>query len=233
MRHTHPSHPTPIHAELTVALQDWFERSARSLPWRATRDPYKVLVSEFMLQQTQVVTVIPYFLRWIQRFPDFHSLAAADEQQVLRAWALICTSGTPSCHRCPVNDRCPSRDNAAALPVKRRKPAPQRKDEFALWNLDRHGILLELRAGPRWRGLWTLPQITEPSVSTTPLIVHRFGVTRFQISLHILSSGHPITTKRADRGPGVQRIPLAEIADLPLAAPHRRVINDLLGQLDA
>ncbi|RYD77305.1 MAG: A/G-specific adenine glycosylase, partial [Verrucomicrobiaceae bacterium] len=51
----------------------WFERFGRDLPWRRTHDPYAVMVSEFMLQQTQVATVIPYFERWLQKFPDFNS----------------------------------------------------------------------------------------------------------------------------------------------------------------
>ena len=53
--------------------------SARDLPWRATTDPYAVWVSEVMLQQTQVATVIPYYQRFLERFPDPSSLAAADE----------------------------------------------------------------------------------------------------------------------------------------------------------
>jgi A/G-specific adenine glycosylase len=68
------------------SLQRWFRRHGRDLPWRRTRDPYAILVSEFMLQQTQVATVIPYYERWLDRFPDFAALAAADESDVLRSW---------------------------------------------------------------------------------------------------------------------------------------------------
>ncbi|MBI2480510.1 MAG: A/G-specific adenine glycosylase [Planctomycetia bacterium] len=64
----------------------WFQRNSRDLPWRRTRDPYHVWVSEIMLQQTQVVTVIPYFERFIARFPTVAALAAAHEDQVLRLW---------------------------------------------------------------------------------------------------------------------------------------------------
>jgi A/G-specific adenine glycosylase len=67
-------------------LLTWFERHARDLPWRQSCDPYRVWVSEVMLQQTQVVTVKPYFERFISAFPTVHKLAAADEQQVLRVW---------------------------------------------------------------------------------------------------------------------------------------------------
>jgi A/G-specific adenine glycosylase len=64
----------------------WFQNNARDLPWRRTRDPYGIWISEVMLQQTQVKTVIPYWERWMQLFPDVHSLANAPEEQLLRAW---------------------------------------------------------------------------------------------------------------------------------------------------
>jgi len=64
----------------------WFGKHARDLPWRRSRDPYRVWVSEIMLQQTQVATVGPYFERFVERFPDVPSLAAAREEQVLRLW---------------------------------------------------------------------------------------------------------------------------------------------------
>ena len=65
---------------------EWFRSWGRDLPWRRTRDPYAILVSEIMLQQTQVATVVPYFERWMARFPDAAALAAAPEQEVLHAW---------------------------------------------------------------------------------------------------------------------------------------------------
>lgn len=81
------------------ALASWFTEHRRALPWRpvgvgsgggrdtgALRDPYAVLVSEVMLQQTRVDTVVPYFERWMRRFPDLHSLAGADEDDVLKLW---------------------------------------------------------------------------------------------------------------------------------------------------
>ena len=67
-------------------LLSWYRKHDRDLPWRRTRDPYAILVSELMLQQTQVATVLPYYDRWLHRFPDFASLAAADEADVLHAW---------------------------------------------------------------------------------------------------------------------------------------------------
>lgn len=67
-------------------LVHWFDRNQRSMPWRDDPSPYKVWISEIMLQQTQVATVIPYFDRFVRRFPDVESLARADIQDVLRLW---------------------------------------------------------------------------------------------------------------------------------------------------
>lgn len=67
-------------------LIDWFQDQKRDLPWRMDQDPYKIWVSEIMLQQTQVETVIPYFERFITKFPTPQDLANADEQEVLKAW---------------------------------------------------------------------------------------------------------------------------------------------------
>ena len=67
-------------------MLSWFSRHARELPWRATRDLYHIWVSEVMLQQTQVVTVIDYFQRFVKRLPNVCALAAADESEVLRLW---------------------------------------------------------------------------------------------------------------------------------------------------
>ncbi|MDD5370016.1 MAG: A/G-specific adenine glycosylase, partial [Anaerolineaceae bacterium] len=72
--------------EFTRRLLAWYARSARSLPWRGHPDPYAVWVSEIMLQQTRVETVIPYFHRWMERFPTIRDLAKAPLQEVLRTW---------------------------------------------------------------------------------------------------------------------------------------------------
>ncbi len=73
-------------ATLQKNLLGWFDRDQRAMPWRDTRDPYLILVSEMMLQQTQVKTVIPYFERWTAAFPTVHKLAAARESRVLKLW---------------------------------------------------------------------------------------------------------------------------------------------------
>jgi A/G-specific adenine glycosylase len=67
-------------------LLRWFKLNSRDLPWRRTRSPYAIWVSEIMLQQTQVQTVIPYWRRWMRRFPTIRSLARADSDQVLKLW---------------------------------------------------------------------------------------------------------------------------------------------------
>src|SRR6058998_3089926 len=70
----------------TRRLLAWWARAARDLPWRKTRDPYRVLVSEFMLQQTQVSRVAEYYPRFLERFPDLGSLARAPARAVREAW---------------------------------------------------------------------------------------------------------------------------------------------------
>ncbi len=68
------------------ALCEWYKISRRSLPWRKTRNPYAIWVSEVMLQQTQVNTVIPYYQRFMEKFPDVNCLGTADLQEVLKLW---------------------------------------------------------------------------------------------------------------------------------------------------
>ena len=70
----------------TRKLLAWYARAGRDLPWRRTRDPYRVLVSEFMLQQTQVIRVAEYYPRFLERFPDLETLAHAKPRAVREAW---------------------------------------------------------------------------------------------------------------------------------------------------
>ena len=72
--------------QFRATLTSWYHANGRLLPWRQTRDPYAILVSEFMLQQTQVAAVIPYYKEWLRRFPDFAALAQAPESDILHAW---------------------------------------------------------------------------------------------------------------------------------------------------
>ena len=73
----------PPLADLLLA---WYQVHKRSLPWRGSPQPYAVWVSEIMLQQTRVETVIPYFSRWMERFPTIMTLSQASQQEVLMAW---------------------------------------------------------------------------------------------------------------------------------------------------
>ena len=71
---------------IAAALAAWWKKHDRDMPWRRTRDPYAIWVSEVMLQQTQVATVIPYYERWLERFPDVRALARAPLDDVLKCW---------------------------------------------------------------------------------------------------------------------------------------------------
>jgi A/G-specific adenine glycosylase len=71
---------------MEAALLAWFQASGRDLPWRKTRDPYAILVSEYMSQQTQVERVVPRWERWLARWPTIEALAAAEPGDVIREW---------------------------------------------------------------------------------------------------------------------------------------------------
>lgn len=75
-------HSAPIQKHLS----DWYNQYKRDLPWRRTQDPYAIFVSEMMLQQTQVKTVIPYYNRFLSELPDWQSLAKAREEKILKLW---------------------------------------------------------------------------------------------------------------------------------------------------
>lgn len=75
-------------AEFAISLIAWQRRHGRhGLPWQGGRDPYRIWLAEVMLQQTQVETVIPYYERFLARFPDVAALAAASQDEVLRLWS--------------------------------------------------------------------------------------------------------------------------------------------------
>ncbi len=74
-------------AEIRKRLLGWFRKYRRELPWRLNKDPYRIWLSEIMLQQTRVAAVIPYYERFLERFPDIRALAEAPEEEVLRLWS--------------------------------------------------------------------------------------------------------------------------------------------------
>jgi len=67
-------------------LAEWYAEAQRPLPWRTEPSLYRTVVSELMAQQTQIKTMLPYFERWMQRFPDFETLAKSQENEVLKHW---------------------------------------------------------------------------------------------------------------------------------------------------
>ena len=78
--------PSALRAAFGRRLRAWYRREHRDLPWRKTRDPYRVLVSELMLQQTQVSRVLEYYPRFIERFPTLRHLAGATPARVMESW---------------------------------------------------------------------------------------------------------------------------------------------------
>jgi A/G-specific adenine glycosylase len=81
-----PVPPPPLRQWFRRRLLTWYRANGRDLPWRQTRDPYHVLVSEIMLQQTQVDRVLPKYHEWLERYPTMPSLAAAPEADVVQTW---------------------------------------------------------------------------------------------------------------------------------------------------
>src|SRR5690242_8772324 len=74
-------------AELAHRLTAWYRQGHRDLPWRRSSDPYRIWVSEIMLQQTRAQAVIPYYERFLNRFPTVEALAASTEEEVLALWS--------------------------------------------------------------------------------------------------------------------------------------------------
>src|SRR5918999_368237 len=86
-RPTDPELPaSPVRRRFRHQLLTWYRRHGRDLPWRKTRDPYHILVSEFMLQQTQVDRVLPKYEEWLEKYPSFEVLADAPIDEVTGTW---------------------------------------------------------------------------------------------------------------------------------------------------
>src|SRR5213595_2676443 len=78
--------PPPVRRRFRQRLLGWYRRHGRDLPWRLTDNPYHILVSEIMLQQTQVDRVLPKYHEWLEKYPSFESLAGAPESEVTATW---------------------------------------------------------------------------------------------------------------------------------------------------
>jgi A/G-specific adenine glycosylase len=312
-------------------VTEWFAKNARDLPWRRTEDPYAILVSEIMCQQTQVSAVIPYYTRWMRRFPDCQTLAAATEHEVMGMWqglgyysrarnlhraaqavngagfprdleairalpgvgrytagaiaafaydepaplvdaniarvlarvfairepidgtglalvwerasslqppnhgrsfnaglmeigALVCTPRNPRCSVCPVAGFCAALAAGIQeeLPVKkpRRKTVPLA--EYCAIITQNGKILLKQQTGPRWRGLWKLPDL-EQIPERTPELVIEYPFTHHKVTLSVYRQRAP----RAKRE-GCEWHAISGLAEVPLAAAHRRAVERLL-----
>lgn len=103
--------------DFSRALRRWFKRNARDLPWRRTRDSYEILVSELMLQQTQVSRVVDYYDRFLKRFPTLAHVARAKPAAVMEAWdGLGYYARARNLHKLAVQVSNHGRDRAARLP---------------------------------------------------------------------------------------------------------------------
>ncbi|HEY5742920.1 MAG TPA: hypothetical protein VIS99_10290, partial [Terrimicrobiaceae bacterium] len=294
--------------------------------WRRTRDPYAVMVSEFMLQQTTVSAVIPYYERWLARFPTFESLALAAEEDVLGIWqglgyysrarnlrqaaiavvesaageiprsaselrrlpgvgeytaaavaafafdtvvpvidsnvarvlvrlhnwqapldnaagraflssaarcllprvgghlhnsalmelgALICKAHGPKCPECPIRRECAAH-RPEQLPVRKARCALARVSEARAFVFEEGQLWLEASSGPRWRGMWLLPQALSTQRKADHLEV--YPVTRFQVTMSVFCE--PVN--------GRDLIGYFPEALPPMPSPHRRVVAAML-----
>jgi A/G-specific adenine glycosylase len=306
-------------------LLRWFRSHGRDLPWRRTRDPYAVMVSEFMLQQTTVGAVIPFFQRWMARFPTLESLARASDEDVLVLWqglgyygrarnlrraaialsqgtgeiprsvaelrrlpgigdytaaaiasfaydasepvvdaniarllarlrnwkgpidnaagrtfllktatellprtggrlhnsalmelgALICVADTPRCPECPIRRECAA-EKPGQLPVKKRRVSVERVFEARAFIFERGKLWLEPAPGPRWQGMWLLPQAI--SSKRRPDHVEPYSITRFRVTMRVFVES---PKGRNLAGFAMDRLP-------PMPSPHRRAVAAML-----
>jgi A/G-specific adenine glycosylase len=311
------------------ALLSWHARAGRhDLPWRRKNTPYAVLVSEFMLQQTTVATVIPRFADWMKRFPSLSALAAASEQEVLSAWeglgyysrarrlhsaskiimerhrgsvpdsegpllalpgigtytaaailafahdrsavvldtniirvlarwgnvaipidtapgkkaianlagsffpetgcreiasalmdlgAMVCSAGKPDCTSCPVKSTC-----AATAPETLPKKSPRRVTtkltEHRAWFQRGQKLHLEQSEGPRWRGLWILPELGTMTPTGRSISELTYPITRYSITMKVFPVKGALPGK-------VRCFSREELPGLPIPSPHRKAIE--------
>ena len=136
--------------------------------------------------------------------------------------ALICKPDKPQCLLCPVREQCLARD-PELLPIKKPRTKTVALREDCAWIVKGRRILLEQQTGARWRGLWKLPAFPEQTALPEPLTFLTYPFTHHRVHLSVFTAPTPV------RLVGTQQwFLLAELTDVPLAAPHRRAIDGLL-----
>ena len=302
-----------------------------TLQWRLDSDPYAVLVSEFMLQQTTVATVTPRFAEWMRLFPTIANLAAASEQDILSAWeglgyysrarrlhaaakaiverhqgvvpsaqdelltlpgigsytaaairafahdepavvldtniirvlarwenltspvdkaegkqalgvlaaafypktgcrtvasalmdlgAMICTAGKPACETCPLEKSCKA-VQPERLPAKSTRKVTTKITERRAWWFRGGKLYLQQSQGPRWNGLWILPELGDEKPSGRAVAELTYPITRYRVRMTVYpSKSHPRK--------GLHSFTRNEIAGLPIPTPHRKAIETAL-----
>lgn len=320
--------PRRIRKALTELLAWHVDYGRHGLPWRRDHDPYVVLVSEFMLQQTTVATVTPRFAAWMRLFPTIDNLAAASEQDILSAWeglgyysrarrlhaaakaiverhqgaipsaqdellalpgigsytaaairafahnedavvldtniirvlarwgnltvpidtaagklaigdlagafypktgcrsiasalmdlgAMICRAGEPACETCPLSNSCAA-EKPKLLPVKSPRKVTTKITEHRAWCFRGGKLSLEQSHGPRWNGLWILPELGDEKPSGRAVTELTYPITRYRVKMKVYPS-------KAQTRKGLRSFTRNEIAGLPVPTPHRKAIE--------
>ncbi len=140
----------------------------------------------------------------------------------------VCRPGVPDCLNCPVAGFCRTKE-PGRLPVKKRKVAITAVDEHALWCRDGEGrVLLHLEGGKRRTGLWKLPVRELSEIGHLPVIAERsYSITRYRVSLKVRDGGGA----EVSCAPGDRWVEVDEVRELAMAAPFRKVMDDLLAEL--
>jgi len=323
--------PRRIRKALTELLAWHVDYGRHTLPWRLESDPYAVLVSEFMLQQTTVSTVTPRFSAWMRLFPTIANLAGASEQDILSAWeglgyysrarrlhaaakeimerhqgaipsaqdellalpgigsytaaairafahdepavvldtniirvlarwenltspvdtaagkqalgelaaafypktgcrtvasalmdlgAMICTAGKPACEACPLEKSCKA-VQPERLPAKSPRKVTIKITEHRAWLFREGKLYLEQSCGPRWTGLWILPDLGRDRPSGRTVAELTYPITRYRVTMKVYPA-------KGTRWTGFRGFTRAELADLPIPTPHRKAIEAAL-----
>jgi A/G-specific adenine glycosylase len=329
-----PASP-PMISSAREALLSWHLLHGRhELPWRKKFDPYGVLISEFMLQQTTVTTVTPRYHAWMRRFPSIHALASASESEVLSAWeglgyysrarrlhlvanlivkkhsgrlpneesdllalpgigaytaaairafahdqpaivldtniirvlarwgnilnpidtprgkvaigmiagsffptsqsrsfasalmdlgATVCVAGKPDCDACPLSTTCCAVD-PEKLPKKSPRSVTTKLVEHRAFFQKGNRLFLEQSQGPRWPGLWILPELGKRDSKGRPLAEITYPITRYRVTMKIHRAVGNIPS-------GLKGFSHGELASLPMPSPFRKAIQKLNSNL--